>query len=66
MANKPIQREDGKVLIHTAYITIKGKRVPPPNGLKCWTFWGDPDYDKKKAANDESKDSEGIKEVEHD
>lgn len=49
--SKPAVREDGKVLVHSQFITVNGKKIPPPPGKRCWTFWAHPRD--RKSANDE-------------
>lgn len=43
---KTTQSKDGKVEVFAAFITRKGKKIPPPKGQKVWHFWATP----KKAA----------------
>ena len=49
--HEPEVREDGKVKVYSQFITIKGKRIPPPKGQRCWVFWAHPRDN--QAANDE-------------
>jgi hypothetical protein len=34
--------KEGLVEVFAAYITRKGKRIPPPKGQKVWHFWAKP------------------------
>lgn len=45
--NKTKEEVKGKVEVFTAFITRKGKKIPPPKGKKVWHFWVEP---KKNAA----------------
>lgn len=53
MATKPIVREDGKVQVFTPYIVKNGKRIYRSDG-KMWMFWGDSDYNREPANDDET------------
>jgi hypothetical protein len=60
MAQTPKTREDGKIQIFTPFITKNGKRIYRPDG-KMWMFWGDPNYD-RKPANDENQEVSHVQE----
>jgi hypothetical protein len=39
---KQTTNNEGKVEVFTKFITVKGKKIPPPKGKKVWHFWAYP------------------------
>ncbi|WP_295206554.1 hypothetical protein [Sediminibacterium sp.] len=38
MALRKVNHE-GKVEVFSKFITVKGKKIPPPKGKTVWHFW---------------------------